>query len=481
MKIKTILMVVILVAGGFIAGQFINIPGLFTGGQHEDEAHVHVTTDEKGEKQLYTCGMHPNVIQEGPGDCPICGMKLTPIRSSEDTESSEKPKEERKILYWVAPMDPGYIRDEPGKSPMGMDLVPVYEDEVAGGSVITINPNVVQNMGVRTGVVEQGPLSRVIRTAGHVDYDETRLAVINTKISGWIEKVHVQKTGAHVQKGQSLYDIYSPELVAAQQEFLLSLESGSPTIQKAVRKRLEFWDIPKSEIQSLIRSRTVRKTLTINSRFSGIVVHLNAVEGMFFKQGSDLFRIADFSTVWVYAHIYENEVPYIKEGQTAFITLSYLPGKTYRGTVDYIYPYLDKKTRDIKVRLIFSNPDLELKPEMYANVKIESTISDKAIVIPAESIIHSGERTIVFVVKGEGKFQPREVEIGPEDDKGRTQILSGLAPGETIVVSGQFLLDSESKLREAIRKMLDAQSGKPSEHEEMEEMEGMEERGKGSG
>lgn len=462
MKIKMIVITVVLVLGVFVAGQFVNIGGLFTGQRHGQHEHARAASDKK---QLYTCGMHPNVIQEGPGNCPICGMKLTPIQDDGTSAgSAEKPKGERKILYWVAPMDPSYISDKPGKSPMGMDLVPVYEDEVAGGSVITIDPNVVQNMGVRTAKVERGTLSRVIRAAGHVDYDETRLSVVNTKIDGWIEKVHVQKTGAYVEEGQPLYDIYSPELVAAQQEFLLSLESGSASIREAARKRLKFWDIPDAEIETLRKSRKIRKTITINSPTAGILTHLNAVEGKFFAKGSDLFRVADLSTVWVYAHIYENEVPYVKEGQKATMELSYLPGKTFEGTVDYVYPYLDKKTRDIKLRLVFENPGFELKPEMYANVKIESKLTDEAVIAPSESIVHSGERTVAFVVRDKGKFQPREVVIGPEDDKGRVQVISGLAPGETVVVSGQFLLDSESKLREVIQKMLDTRSGKEPMH-----------------
>ncbi|MFH1540044.1 MAG: efflux RND transporter periplasmic adaptor subunit, partial [bacterium] len=203
----------------------------------------------------------------------------------------------------------------------------------------------------------------------------------------------------------------------------------------------------------------------INSPTAGILTHLSAVEGKFFAKGSDLFRIADLSTVWVYAHVYESEVPYVKEGQEATVELSYLPGKTFEGTIDYVYPYLDEKTRDIKLRLVFDNPNLEFKPEMYANVKIESMISDDAIIVPTESIIHSGERTVAFVVRDKGRFQPREVVIGPEDDRGRVQVISGLAPGETVVVSGQFLLDSESKLREAIQKMIDTKSAENREQE----------------
>ncbi len=456
MKVKTFIFVIVLVFGGFVAGQFVHLPHILS------RISPDSPMKEAADRILYwTCGMHPQVREDNPGTCPICGMNLTPVRESggESAGASKStperaPEGKGKILYWVAPMDPGYVRDEPGKSPMGMDLVPVYENDVAGGSTVTIDPSVVQNMGVRTAKVEKGPFSRVIRTVGHVDYDETRLSVINTKISGWIEKVHVQETGAYVEKGQPLYDIYSPALVSAQEEYLLSLDSGSKRISNAARKRLKFWDIPDSEIRTLEKTRKVRKTLTFSAPLSGYLTHLNAIEGKFFKKGADLFRIADLTTVWVYANIYENEAPLVKKGLKVTIELSYLPGKEYEGVVDYVYPYMDSKTRDIKVRIVMPNPALVLKPQMYATVRIASEVSGDALFVPTESIIHSGERTVVFVAKKAGKFQPREVITGVEDDSGNTRILSGLAQGEIVVTSGQFLLDSESKLREAIAKMM---------------------------
>lgn len=469
MKTKTLIFIIVLILGGFVAGQFIHLPHLL----HRVDSDSPVK--EAADKVLYwTCGMHPQIMEDGPGTCPICGMNLTPYKESSGGDGSSGAEGKEKILYWVAPMDPSYVRDEPGKSPMGMDLVPVYENDVVGGSSISIDPAVVQNMGVRTAVVKRDSISRMVRTVGHVDYDETRLAVINTKISGWIEKVHVQETGAFVEKGHPLYDIYSPELVAAQEEYLLSFDSGSSRIREASRKRLKFWDIPESEIQTLERTRKVRKTLTFAAPISGHLTHLNAVEGKFFNKGADLFRIADLSTVWVYAHIYENEAPFVQEGLRVSMELSYLPGKEYEGVVDYVYPFMDQKTRDIKVRIVFPNSDLELKPQMYANVKMETEVSDDSLLIPTESIVHSGERTVVFVVKDAGKFQPREVKTGVEDDKGRTQILSGVAKGETVVTSGQFLLDSESKLREAIAKMMSKDqdvSSKPEEDHSVHDMD----------
>jgi Cu(I)/Ag(I) efflux system membrane fusion protein len=417
--------------------------------------------------QLYSCGMHPEIIQEGPGNCPICGMKLTPIKTA--STSSVKPKGERKINYWRAPMDPTYISDKPGKSPMGMDLIPVYEDEIEQGA-IRIDPTTVQNMGLRTAPVKKGKLSRTIRTVGHIDFDEKKLYIVNTKITGWIEKLHVNTTGETVEKGQSLLEIYSPELVSTQEEYLTSLKSyqelkdspyeearkGASGLLNSTRKRLEYWDIDKDQIENLERSGEIKKTLTLYSPATGVVLHKNTIEGAYVKAGSDLFRIADMSTVWVLAHIYEYELPYIKLGQKAQISLPYMPGESFEGKLIYIYPYLNQKTRDVKVRLEFPNPGFRLKPEMYANVVIESELLGERILIPEEAVIRTGKREIVFVDMGEGKYAPREITAGISGGKGVVEVKKGLLPGETIVVSGQFMLDSESKTQEAIQKMIKA-------------------------
>jgi len=417
--------------------------------------------------QLYSCGMHPDIISEEPGNCPICGMKLTPIKTA--PAASTTPKGERKIKYWRAPMDPTYISDEPGKSPMGMDLVPVYEDEIAEGA-ISIDPITVQNMGLRTALVGRGELTKTIRTVGHIDYDEKKLYIVNSKITGWIEKLLVNTTGEVVQEGQPLLEIYSPELVSTQEEYLSALKNyselkdsryeearaGALELLNSTQKRLEYWDIDESQIENLKRTGEIRKTLTLFSPTNGVVLHKNAVEGAHVKAGSDLFRIADFSTVWVLAHIYEYELPYIKLGQKAKMSLSYLPGEVFQGKVIYIYPYLDQKTRDVKIRLEFPNPQYRLKPEMYANVVIESQLSGQRILIPEEAVIRSGKREIVFVDMGEGKYAPREITTGVSGQGEVVEVKKGLFPGEIIVVSGQFMLDSESKTQEAIQKMIRA-------------------------
>jgi Cu(I)/Ag(I) efflux system membrane fusion protein/cobalt-zinc-cadmium efflux system membrane fusion protein len=443
------------VAVGFLVGKGSSGPG------------ADLESQETAGAQLYSCGMHPDIISEEPGNCPICGMNLTPIKTA--SAATTTPTGERKIKYWRAPMDPTYIKDEPGKSPMGMDLVPVYEDEIAEGA-ISIDPITVQNMGLRTALVGTGDLTKTIRTVGHIDYDEKRLYIVNSKITGWIEKLHVNTTGEVVQKGQPLLEIYSPELVSTQEEYLSALKNysqlkdspyeearaGALELLSSTQKRLEYWDIHQGQIEDLKRDREIKKTLTLHSPANGVVIHKNAVEGAHIKAGSDLFRIADFSTVWVLAHIYEYELPYIKLGQKALMNLSYLPGERFEGKVTYIYPYLNQKTRDVKIRLEFPNPGLRLKPEMYADVVIESELSGERILIPEEAVIRSGKREIVFVDMGEGKYAPREIATGVSGEGDVVEVASGLLAGEMIVVSGQFMLDSESKTQEAIQKMIKA-------------------------
>jgi len=382
------------------------------------------------------------------------------------------PETGKKIKYWAAPMDPTYIRNEPGKSPMGMDLVPVYEEE--GGekepaSTIRIDPVTIQNMGVRMGRVKRKPLVKHIRAFGNITYDERRIYVVNTKFNGWIEKLYVNFIGETVKKGQPLFDIYSPELVTAQEEYLLSLqhnaslkESPYPSIRegaqrllKASRTRLRYWDLSEKQIQKIEDTGKVQKTLTVYSTAKGVVIKKHAFQGHYVKAGEHQYEIADLSKVWVDVEIYEYELPWIKKGMPAKMELSYIPGKIFTGKVLYVYPFLTAKTRTAKLRLEFPNPDYQLKPNMYANVNLESAVSGDSLVIPQEAVIDSGVRKVVFVAMGKGKFQPREVKLGLEGNDNEFQVLEGLRENEQIVLSAQFMLDSESRLREAIQKMLE--------------------------
>lgn len=442
---------------------------------------------QEGEEQLYSCGMHPEVISDKPGNCPICGMKLTPIKStaqdSGQTQIGEAGKE-RKILYWRAPMDPTEIYDKSGKSKMGMDLIPVYEGEGAGGAgSITIDGALQQNMNLRIAKVERRDISNVIRAYGRVTYAEDKEFSVNTKISGWIEKLYVNTSGQKVRKGQPLLEIYSPELVSTQEEYLLALnnydklasspyESVRNNAKKMLtlaRDRLEYWDISKPEIDKIEKTGQSRRTILLKSQITGVVTHKAVVEGDKVGPGKDLFHIADLSKIWVEASVYESELPLVKVGQKADLELDHLMGQKLEGKVDFIYPYLDQKSRANNVRLVFDNPDLILKPDMYATVRIYSHAASDSLAIPSEAVIHSGKRKIVFVTKGDGKFEPRDIRIGTESEDGYVQVISGLFDHEEVVVSGQFLLDSESRTREAIAKMRAAQTQrtqKPMKEEE---------------
>lgn len=467
---------------------FITIAGLFVVNCGNSDEAVAKTDTEAGShnEELYTCGMHPNVIQEGPGNCPICGMKLTPLNGGSETSQAESGSSstpgEKKILYYRAPMDPSYISPKPGKSPMGMDLVPVYAGEETFGATVKINPVVEQNMGVRIASVQRHDLYREIRTVGRVDYDESLLSHIHTKFTGWIEKAYVSTTGEKIRKGEKLVEIYSPQLVTAQQEYLdaynslkhmgqsndPSIRSNAAAILQSSRIRLEYFDISDGQIQALEQTGQVKKTVTIQSPFEGYVVEKHVVDGMEVKPGMQMYTIADLSQIWVYADIYEYELPWLAEGQKAEMSLSYLPGETFKGIVNYVYPYLDSKSRTIKARLKFSNPKMTLKPGMYANIKIESSPVKNVIAVPLEAVLFSGERSLVFVALGGGRFAPRPVVVGMESGNGFYEIKSGLDQGDQVVLSGQFLLDSESRLQEGISKLLGNRTNKANSPESNE-------------
>lgn len=457
MKAKFILILITGILIGAVATYFV-VPKSKT---------AETETPQEG-KQLYSCGMHPEVISDKPGNCPICGMKLTPIKGTAIQAAQAAEKKDRKILYWRAPMDPTEIYDSPGKSKMGMDLVPVYEGEEAGGAgSITIDGAIQQNMNLRTAPVERRDIARVIRAYGRVTYAQDREYTVTTKISGWVEKLYVNTEGQQVRRGEPLLEIYSPELVSTQEEYLLALNNAkkladSPyeSVRKSAermlalsRERLEYWDISEAEIDKIEQTGQVRRTIQLRSQLTGVVTHKNVKEGDKIGPGMNLFHIADLSKIWVEAAVYESELPLLQKEQTAELELDQLQGYTFQGKVDFIYPYLDQKSRANSVRLVFENPGLVLKPDMFATVRISSRVASESLAIPSEAVIYSGTRAIVFVTKDEGKFEPREVKIGAEGEDGYAQVISGLFDGEKVVVSGQFLLDSESRTREAIAKM----------------------------
>jgi Cu(I)/Ag(I) efflux system membrane fusion protein/cobalt-zinc-cadmium efflux system membrane fusion protein len=373
-------------------------------------------------------------------------------------------------LYWKAPMDPTFVRDEPGKSPMGMDLIPECPgaSSQAGEGTIEIDPQTVQNIGVRTQTVARRDLSRSIRAFGRVAYDERRVEHVHTKVQGWVERLDVDFVGQTVERGQPLLDVYSPELVATQEELLAAaryrdatgaspfedVRGGGASLFEATRRRLELWDIRERDIERLLTTGEIQKTLTLYAPTRGVVTELGVRSGMEVAPNHNLYTIADLSQVWVTADVYEYELPWLEPGQIGSVEFDYLPGQPFSGPLTYISPFLDPKTRTAEVRLELPNADGALRPEMFGNLIIQGAPREAVVAVPAEAVIRSGRRSLVLIALGEGRFAPRPVRLGLDSGDGWLEITDGLAPGDDIVVSGQFLIDSESNLQEAVRKLL---------------------------
>jgi Cu(I)/Ag(I) efflux system membrane fusion protein len=446
---KLVLTAAISIALGLAVGWFVFRPSTQSGGS-------------KDRKVLYYRDpMNPQITSEAPKKSSD-GMDFVPVYAEESSQSGEK-----KIAYYKDPMHPWYTSDRPGKAPdCGMDLVPVYEGE-SSVKGIKIDPVTVQNIGVKVEEVVRRKLDKVIRTNGKVDYDERKVYSVNTKVMGWVEKLYVDYTGKVVRKGESLMEFYSPELVTTQEEYLQALnyqkklqqssleeaKKGSDDLIQSARRRLLNWDIPESEIRALEQRGAPKKTMTIYSPADGIVMEKMVRAGQNVMAGMELYKIADLSTVWVLADIYQYELAWVKLGQSVDMELSYLPGKPFRGIITYIYPYLSEETKTTKVRIEVRNTTtFELKPDMFATVKIVSPLSIEAVVVPDQAIIRSGERNIAVIALGGGYFDPREVKLGVQSE-GYVQVLNGIKEGEKIVISSQFLIDSESNLKAAISQM----------------------------
>ena len=331
-----------------------------------------------------------------------------------------------------------------------------------GPGAIEISPQRQQMIGVKIGTVERKSLSKVLRTVGRIDYDEKRITTVSPKVGGWIEELFVDFTGRYVRQGEALLTIYSPELVSTQEEYLLALRArgywsggsfpeisaGGTLLVESTRRRLRFWDISDAQVKALEESGQVQKTLTLYSPFSGVVLEKRVNRGMFIEPGTAIFKIGDLSVVWLIADIYEYELPLIRLGQQASMQLAYLAEEVFVGKAIYIYPYLDPQTRTAKVRFEFPNPTGRLKPEMFANVEIKIDIGVKAA-IPESAVIDTGTRKVAVVVKEQSLFELREVKLGTQAE-GYYVVMDGLAVGERVVTSANFLIDSESKLKEAI-------------------------------
>ena len=362
-------------------------------------------------EQQYTCGMHPEIISDEPGYCPICEMKLTPKK------------------------------DGAGKS----------------GSV-TIDPVTTRNMGLKTVPAGYRTLSRAVRSFGKVTYREPNLFTVNLKVNGWVEKLYVDYKGARVSKGQMLLEIYSPDLVAAQKEYLIAYKASMNNTQaagnmqnllEAARQRLRNWDISNEQLERLEETGEVTRTMRINSPADGVVIVKKVSEGEHLKTGAELYLIADLSSVWVVANVYEQDLPWVSLGREATVVLPHIPGEILTAKVSYVSPYLDEN-RQAEVRLELNNPAALLKPEMYAEVTLHSVLAGDRLAVPRTAVINSGVRELVYVASGEGAYEPRLIASGVVGEDDLVEIKSGLEAGEKVVVSGQFLLDSESRLNEAI-------------------------------
>jgi len=373
-------------------------------------------------------------------------------------------------LYYRHPMNPSVTSAVPAKDEMGMDYVPVYAEDSAdepAGSV-KIDAVTMQNMGVRTARAQKSILSHTVRAVGRVSYDEERIVRLHPKTEGWIETLRIDKTGERVKKDEDLLSIYSPQLVATQQEYILALNNlkvlekspnedirrGAEDLVSSARERLKLLDVPAHQLHELTHSHNIRKSLHIHTPTDGIVMQIGAREGQYVTPETELYMIADLSKVWVYADIYEYELPWVNVGDPVEMQLAGVPGRVFHGHLAFIYPYAEAKTRTIKVRLVFDNAELLLKPEMFAQITIYAGKQVDALVIPSEAVIRSGAKSQVFVVRGAGKFEPRLITTGLASSN-EIAVLEGLKEGEEVVTSAQFLIDSESKLREATSKMLE--------------------------
>jgi len=451
------LLVVVLVAGAFGAGYFLRGRSEGSGGK-------------PGEKKIlyWYDPMHPAYQSDKAGIAPDCGMQLVPKYAEEQAaaggghEGHAMP--ERKAAYYRDPQAPEYRSDKPGLNPeTGNDLVPVYEGDAAAMPAGTVQVSVEkqQLIGIRTAVVEMGQGSQTVRAAGRVMADETRMARVHTRTEGWIDKVFVDFIGKEVKQGQPLLTIYSPELLATQQEYLLALKgqdalAHSPlesthgqmsSLMEASRRRLELWNLTPQQIEEIARTQKPVRNITVYSPATGFVMTRNAFPNQQVKPDTELYTVVDLSKVWIMADVFETDLPLVRMGSPARLTLASMPGHSLHGRVTYIQPQVQAETRTIQVRIEAENPRLHLKPEMF--VDVEFTVGGGArMMVPVDAVLDTGTKQTVFLDRGNGFFEPRRVTVGQRYD-GRVEVLTGLQVGDRIVVSGNFLLDSESQLQSA--------------------------------
>ncbi|WP_165797505.1 efflux RND transporter periplasmic adaptor subunit [Solimonas fluminis] len=418
----------------------------------EGEGHRHELVkkvDAQGQA-YWTCPMHPQVRQDHPGNCPICGMKLVKREDQPTATLAKSSATERQVLYWYDPMKPEVHFDKPGKSPfMDMDLLPKYAEETAmpdgAGVTIEIDPRMAQNLGMRTAPVERGTFWQRIDAVGSVAVDERRIVSVEARAAGWVEHLEVRAVGDTVRRGQVVAGVYAPDLLAAQEELALARKLGDPTLIDAARTRLKLLGVGGG-------SGGPQRQVGIVAPQGGVVIELMVREGGQVTPGMPLMRLADLSSIWILVEVPETQAGWVAVGKPAEARLKSQPERVFEGTVDYVYPMLDTQTRTLKVRLVFDNPDLALKPGMFADVTLFGGAKRDVVMVPSEAVIRTGDRSVVLVAEAAGRYRPVHVELGPERQD-QTVILSGLSEGQQVVVSGQFLLDSEASLRGAYQRM----------------------------
>ena len=363
---------------------------------------------------------------------------------------------EQKPLYWVAPMDSNYRRDKPGLSPMGMDLVPVYAEDEGNNQddpgAVTISPTVINNLGVRTAKVQRKALQSEVNTVGYVQYNQDQLVHIHPRVEGWLETLFVKAAGDQVKQGEPLYTLYSPQLVNAQEEFVLAVNRNNAVLIRAAKARLKALNVSDGFVERLQANKKVMQNITFYARQSGVVDELNVREGFYVKPGTSMMSIGQLDEVWVEAEIFERQAPLIEVGLPVTMTLDYIAGQSWRGKVDYIYPTLDAKNRTLRVRLRFNNQDHQLKPNMFAQVSIHAKAAEQQLIVPKEAVIRTGSQDRVVVALGEGRFKSVAVELGRSDSQNAV-ILAGIKADDEVVTSAQFLLDSESSKSSDFKRM----------------------------
>lgn len=407
---------------------------------------------------LYTCSMHPQIVEREPGLCPICHMQLSPMNAGKTAAAGGEKPAERRVRYWIdASVEPPFVSSAPGKSPAGRELAPVYDEEIAAGDVVTIDPRVVQNMGLRTSAVERGVLVRTLRLPGVVAEPEPSRRDITLRVGGWIEKLHADTEGVHVLEGAPLFEIYSPELTIAIEELLAAQrsrgEGAAELVSLSVRKLVAL-GISEREVAELSKLERAPRTVTIQSPLSAHVIRRAVVQGSRVEPGATILELSDNSIVWVDFAVTASQLPLLSIGERVRIDVDAVPGATFDTTLSFVHPHFDMQTRTARARALVRNPEWKLREGMLATGSVTVEVARDAILVPREAVLDTGARKIAFVVHPDGGFEPTRVRVGAAGDDGFVQVLEGLAPGERVVTSGQFLLDAESRVRESVKRFL---------------------------